>query len=72
MTVSSPKMMQRKPDGGSKKRPLNIPQDSMNFLMLITKPAALDHEASHANFIRNAVLEEIRARIVTCDMNGGY
>lgn len=55
-----------------KGRPLNIPQACMDFLMIITEPAALSHEASHAAFIKNAVLADIRAKIIRCDAKGGY
>lgn len=55
-----------------KSRPLSIPQQTMEFLMLITQPAALTHEASHSAFIRNAVLEELRVLIRTCDERGSY
>ena len=58
--------------GTSRNKPLNIPQATMDFLMLITQPAALSHEASHAAFIKNAVLADIRLTIQRCDQKGGY
>lgn len=55
-----------------KGRPLNIPDQTMQFLMLITEPAPLTHEASHSAFIKNAVLSELRNLIVTCSNRGSY
>lgn len=41
----------------------------MSFLDTITKPAILTHEASHADMIRNTVLEDIRRRIDHADQS---
>ena len=40
-----------------------ITTDVYNYLMDMTKPSALDHNATHASMIRNVVLEDIRRRI---------
>lgn len=37
--------------------------DVYKFLLEITKPAMLDHKASHADMIRNVVLEDLQRRI---------
>ena len=37
--------------------------DVYDYLMDMTKPSALDHNATHASMIRNVVLEDIRRRI---------
>lgn len=50
-----------------KGRALNIPQSTLDFLDAITMPAKLKHTASHADFIRNAVLQEIRDKIEVCN-----
>lgn len=55
-----------------KNRPLNIPQATMDFLMILTEPAQLRHTAEHADFIKNAVLADLRLKIITCDARGGY
>lgn len=56
----------------SKSRPMSIPPQVMDFLMTITEPEKLTHEASHSAFIRNTVLQELRDKIVTCDKRGSY
>jgi len=37
--------------------------DVYAFLMAMTEPAKLNHTASHADMIRNVVLEDLRRRI---------
>ena len=37
--------------------------DVYTFLMAMTEPSKLDHRASHADMIRNVVLEDLRRRI---------
>lgn len=53
-------------------KPLSIPSDTMNFLELILAPAPLEHTASHADFIKNAVMADILNTIRRCDSKGGY
>lgn len=53
-------------------RLLSIPPATMDFLMTITEPAQLDHNATHADFIRNNVLKEIRDKVIVCDQRGSY
>ena len=40
-----------------------ITPDVYEYLMDMTKPSLLDHNATHASMIRNVVLEDIRRRI---------
>jgi len=55
-----------------KSRPLNIPKATMEFLELLLAPAQLKHTASHADFIKNAVMADILTSIRRCDQKGGY
>lgn len=57
---------------GKKGRPINIPQATMDFLMIITAPKQLSHKAEHADFIKNAVLAELRETIIECDRRGSF
>lgn len=50
------------PDG-TKSKPVIITDDVYELLMDITHPAGISHNSSHADMIRNVVLEEVRGRI---------
>jgi len=56
----------------SRRTPLNLDPNVMKFLMTITQPADLRHDASLADFIRNSVLEEIRRKIVNAENKNSY
>lgn len=56
----------------NKGRAMRIPQNVLEFLNVITAPPTLKHTASHADFIRSAVLQEIRDKIIRCDQKGSY
>jgi len=56
----------------SKRTPLNLDPNVMTFLMTITQPKQLNHDASLADFIRNNVLEEIRRKIAYAENKNSY
>jgi hypothetical protein len=56
----------------NKGRPLVIPDDVLEFLNIITMPAKLDFDATKAEFIRNAVLQEVRDKITRCNDKRSY
>lgn len=64
--------MKMQTKSGKKGRPVNIPQDTMDLLMILTEPEPLDHTAEHSAFIKNAVLLELRAKIIECDRRGSF
>lgn len=59
-------------DTTRKGRPVVFPHDVLKALEIITKPASLTHESSHADMIRNEVLREIRGKIASCDGRRTY
>jgi hypothetical protein len=74
MTVANQKLIDSSAGmlKNKKGRALMIPQNVMNFLDTITTPASLTHTASQADFIRNAVLQEIRDKIQRCNDKGSF
>lgn len=58
--------------GNSKRRVVVLDDAIMKFLMIITQPADLNHDAPHADFIRNNVLEEVRRKIINAENSRSY
>jgi len=56
----------------SRRTPINLDPYIMKFLMTITHPPELKHDASLADFIRNNVLEEIRRKIIHAEDKNSY
>jgi len=48
----------------TKRIPIVISPDVLKFLEIITQPADLKYTASHADFIRNNVLGEVRRKVL--------